>query len=114
MAGKYDIDIRGRDAKVVSKFWFGPWHSIMHGVYTMDGKLLGLFGTYAQVLEFVFASRHCVLNMRSLLLMGLSAFFMNLKTRTGKIMALQSVLWSRVPLKTPKSQLFSHESVIRR
>ena len=68
MAGKYDIDIRGCDVKVVSKLWFGPWHSIMHGVYTMDGVLLGLFDTYAQVLDFVLASRHRVLNMSDVLL----------------------------------------------
>ena len=68
MAGKYDIDIRGCDVKVVSKLWFGPWHSIMHGVYAMDGELLGLFGTYAQVLDFVLASRHRVLNMSDVLL----------------------------------------------
>ena len=67
MAGKYDIDIRGCDVKVVSKLWFGPWHSIMHGVYTMDDVLLGLFGTYAQVLDFVLASRHRVLNMSDVL-----------------------------------------------
>ncbi len=68
MAGKYNIDKRGCGVKVVSKFWFGPWHSIMHGVYTMDGDLLGLFGTYAQVLEFVLAYRHRVLNMSDVLL----------------------------------------------
>ena len=68
MAGKYDIDIRGGDVKVVSKLWFGPWHCIMHGVYTMDGVLLGLFGTYAQVLDFVLATRHRVLNMSDVLL----------------------------------------------
>ena len=68
MAGEYDIDIRGRDVKVVSKFWFGPWHSIMHGVYAMDGELLGLFGTYAEVLDFVLASRHRVFNMSDVLL----------------------------------------------
>ncbi len=48
MVGKYDIDIRGCDVKVMSKLWFGPWHSILHGVYTMDGVLIGLFDTYSQ------------------------------------------------------------------
>ena len=53
MAKKYDIDIRGCDVKVMSKLWFGPWHSILHGVYTMDGVLIGLFDTYSQVIDFV-------------------------------------------------------------
>ena len=69
LAGKkYDIDLRGDDVKVISKFWFGPWHSIRHGVYTMDGVLIGLFDTYSQVLDFVLKARHRVVNMRSLLL----------------------------------------------
>ena len=68
MAKKYDIDIRGCDVKVMSKLWFGPWHSILHGVYTMDGVLIGLFDTYSQVVDFVLKARHRVINMRSLLL----------------------------------------------
>lgn len=66
MAEKYDIDIRGYDVKVISKFWYGPWHSIMHGVYTMEGALLGLFYAYAQVLDFVLEARHHALNMSDL------------------------------------------------
>ena len=68
MAKKYDIDIRGCDVKVMSRLWFGPWHSILHGVYTMDGVLIGLFDTYSQVIDFVLKARHRVINMRSLLL----------------------------------------------
>ena len=68
MAKKYDIDIRGCDVKVMSKLWFGPWHCIFHGVYTMDGVLIGLFDTYSQVIDFVLKARHRVINMRSLLL----------------------------------------------
>ena len=68
MAKKYDIDIRGCDVKVMSKLWFGPWHCILHGVYTMDGVLIGLFDTYSQVIDFVLKARHRVINMRSLLL----------------------------------------------
>ena len=67
MSKKYEIDIRGLDVKVVSKLWFGPWHSIMHGVYTKDGGLLGLFNTHAEVLEFVLGARHHVLNMPDVL-----------------------------------------------
>ena len=66
MAEKYDIDIRGRDVKVMSKLLFGPWHRIMYGVYTMDGVILGLFDTYVQVLDFVLEARHRVLNMSDL------------------------------------------------
>lgn len=68
MSKKYEIDIRGLDVKVVSKLWFGPWHSIMHGVYTKAGGLVGLFSTYTQVLEFALAARHRVLNMPDVLL----------------------------------------------
>ena len=63
-----DIDIRGCDVKVMSKLWFGPWHCILHDVYTMDGVLLGMFDTYGEVIDFVLKARHRVINMRSLLL----------------------------------------------
>ena len=68
MPKKYNLDIRGCDVKVMSRLWFGPWHNIMHGVYTMDGGLLGLFDTYAKVLDFVLGARHRVLNMSDVLL----------------------------------------------
>ena len=68
MIKKYDIDLRGDDVKVKSRLWFGPWHSILHGVYTMDGVLIGLFDTYSQVIDFDLKARHRVINMRSLLL----------------------------------------------
>ena len=67
MPKKYDLDRRGCDVKVMSRLWFGPWHNIMHGVYTMDGGLLGLFDTYAKVLDFVLGARHRVLNMSEVL-----------------------------------------------
>ena len=63
-----DIDIRGSDVQVMSQFWCGPWHCILHGVYTKDGVLLGLFATYGEVIDFVLKARHRVINMRSLLL----------------------------------------------
>ena len=65
---KYELDIRGLDVIVVSKLWFGPWHSIMHGVYTKAGGLIVLFSTYTQVLEYVLGARHRVLNMPDVLL----------------------------------------------
>ena len=68
MPKKYNLDIRGCDVKVMSRLWFGPWHSIMHCFYTMDGGLLGLFDTYAKVLDFVLGARHRVLNMSDVLL----------------------------------------------
>ena len=68
MIKKFDIDLRGDDVKVKSRLWFGPWHCILHGVYTMDGALIGLFDTYSQVIDFVLRARHRVINMRSLLL----------------------------------------------
>ena len=68
MIKKFDIDLKGDDVKVKSRLWFGPWHCILHGVYTMDGVLIGLFDTYSQVIDFVLRARHRVINMRSLLL----------------------------------------------
>ena len=64
---KYQLEVRGLDVTVMSKLWFGPWHSIMHGVYTKDHGLLGLFNTHAEVLEFVLGARHHVLNMPDVL-----------------------------------------------
>ena len=64
---KYELDVRGLDVIVMSKLWFGPWHSIMHGVYTKDHGLLALFNTYGEVLDFVLRARHRVLNMSEVL-----------------------------------------------
>ena len=65
---KHELDMRGQDVVVKSRLWFGPWHSIMHGVYTRDGGLIALFNTYTQVLEYVLSARHRVLNMPDVLL----------------------------------------------
>jgi len=65
---KYEIAVRGEDVKVRSRLLFGPWHSVMYGVYTRDDILLGYFGSCAEALEYALSRNHRVLNILSVLL----------------------------------------------
>ena len=64
---KYEIDVRGQDVKVKPRFFFGPWHSIMYGVYAKNDTLLGFFNSCAEALEYALSDKHRILNMFSVL-----------------------------------------------
>ena len=68
MSEKYELAIRGLDVKVMPRRVFGPWHSVMYGVYTLDGVLLDLFMSYSDVLDCALREGHRVRNMMSVLL----------------------------------------------
>ena len=68
MSEKYELAIRGLDVKVVPKYVFGPWHSMMYGVYTSGEVLLGLFMSYSEVLDYALREGHRVRNMTDVLL----------------------------------------------
>ena len=68
MARKYELAVRGLDVKVVPMFVFGPWHSMMYGVYTRGGELLGFFHSYCLALDYILSEGHRVCNMMDVLL----------------------------------------------
>ena len=65
---KYEMAVRGLDVKVTSRFFFGPWHGIMYGVYAKNGMVLGYFNSCAEALEYALSNKHRILNMFSVLL----------------------------------------------
>ena len=68
MSEKYELAIRGLDVKVMPRRVFGPWHSMMYGVYARDGELLGLFVSNWQALDYALGEGHRIRNMLDVLL----------------------------------------------
>lgn len=68
MSKKYELAVRGLDVKVMPRRVFGPWNSMIYGVYARDGELLGLFVSYSAALDCVLREGHRVRNMMDVLL----------------------------------------------
>jgi len=68
MNNKHEIAMRGLEVKVKSRLFFGPWHSVMYGVYTKDDVLLGYFNSCAEALEYALRCNHRIINILSVLL----------------------------------------------
>lgn len=68
MAKKFELAVRGLDVKVVPMLVFGPWHSMMYGVYTRGDELLGIFHSYYLALDYILSEGHRVRNMMDVLL----------------------------------------------
>ena len=67
MSKKYELAVRGLDVEVVPKYVCGPWHSMMHWVYTSGGVLQGLFMSYSEALDYALRAGHRVRNMTDVL-----------------------------------------------
>ena len=90
----YAVTLYGRDVVVRSRFWFGPFHSLMYGVCDASAgepcTPIAVFGCVDDVWKYIVAEGHRVRNWKSWLLTTIDV------CRQRREMEEQFASWSKL------------------